>query len=128
MKTVNLKAGFPTLDDARRRLLGEMESARASGARLLKVIHGWGSEGTGGVLAVGIRRSLRLRIKEGRAIAIIPGERFASDSAEARDVLGRHPALRRDPDFNRANPGITIVELPAASSSPAGSAAPFPPR
>lgn len=110
MRTVHLKNGSPSLDEARRRLLREMEAARG-GDRVLKVVHGWGSGGEGGVLAAGIRRSLRLRVKEGRARCMVPGERFTSDASEARELLARHPALRRDPDFNRGNPGITVVEV-----------------
>lgn len=127
MRTVQLKQGLPTLDEARRRLLAEIARAESEGIRLLKVVHGWGSGGEGGVLAVGIRRSLRLRVKEGRATAIIPGERFSSDAAESRDVLQRHPSLRRDADFNRGNPGITIVELPpAGAQAPSGAPRPSP--
>ena len=118
MRTIQLKQGLPTLEQARQRLLQEIARAESDGVRLLKVVHGWGSGGEGGVLAVGIRRSLRLRVKEGRAIALIPGERFASDTAESRSVLQRHPSLRRDADFNRGNPGITIVELPLARARP----------
>jgi hypothetical protein len=112
MRTINLEAGFPTVDEARRRLIAEMEAARKAGAKVIKVVHGWGSSGAGGKLAVAIRRSLRLRVKEGRAAAFIPGERFSSDTNEGRELLQRHPSLRGDRDCNRANPGITIVELP----------------
>ncbi|MFO1499107.1 MAG: hypothetical protein U1G07_12055 [Verrucomicrobiota bacterium] len=111
MRTINLELGKPTLDDARRRLLAEMESARQAGVRLLKIVHGYGSTGSGGTLGVGIRKSLRLRIREGKASSIIIGERFSSDVVETRELLHRHPSVRRDRDFNRANPGITIVEL-----------------
>jgi hypothetical protein len=88
-----------------------MEAARAEGVRLMKVIHGWGSSGAGGTLCVGLRRSLRLRIKEGKALAMVPGERFSSDTVEMRDLLRRYPSLRNDRDFNRANPGVTVIEL-----------------
>ena len=77
----------------------------------LRGIHGYGSSGEGGVLCSGIRRSLRLRVKEGRAVMIIPGERFSSDANETRLLLQRYPVLRRDRDLNRSNPGVTIVEL-----------------
>lgn len=109
--TINLEAGFPTVDDARRRLLSEMQSARARGVRVMKIIHGWGSGGEGGKLAPAIRKSLRLRVKEGKASLVVPGERFSSDTNEGRELTQRHPALRNDRDFNRANPGITLVEL-----------------
>lgn len=111
MRSIQLKNGLPTVDEARRRLLAEMESARAAGVRVLKVIHGWGSSGEGGVLGPAIRRSLRLRVKEGRAVLVVPGERFGSDTEEGRQLAGRHPSVRGDVDFNRANPGITVVEL-----------------
>jgi hypothetical protein len=111
MRVINLEAGHPDLDTARRRLLVEIETARRQGTRLIKVIHGWGSSGAGGKLCGGIRRSLRLRIKEGKALSVVPGERFSSDTNEGRELAQRHPSVRGDRDFNRANPGITIVEL-----------------
>jgi hypothetical protein len=111
MHVINLESGFPSVDDARRRLLAEMQSARARGERVLKVIHGWGSSGEGGKLGPAIRKSLRLRVKEGNATLVVTGERFSSDTSEGRELVQRHPQLRRDRDFNRANPGITLVEI-----------------
>jgi hypothetical protein len=111
MRTLNLEAGLPTLEEARRRLLVELEAARHHGIRLLKVVHGYGSGGSDGTLCVGIRRSLRLRIKEGKAVHFVPGERFSTDAVEARELLRKYPSLRSDRDLNRANPGITVVEL-----------------
>jgi hypothetical protein len=110
-RTINLESGLPSLEEARRYLLAQMQAARNQGVRVLKVIHGYGSSGTGGVLCAGIRKSLRLRVKEGKALIVIPGERFSSDAVETRELLKKHPTLRRDPDLNRANPGVTIVEL-----------------
>lgn len=111
MRTLNLKAGFPRVDDARRRLLAEFDSAGQASERLLKVIHGWGSSGEGGKLGPAIRKSLRLRVKEGRARLVVPGERFSSETLEGQELARRHPSVRADRDFNRANPGVTIVEL-----------------
>jgi hypothetical protein len=111
MYTINLESGFPSVDEARRRLLQELRTARARRIRVLKIIHGWGSSGEGGKLGPAIRRSLRLRVKEGVARLVVPGERFSADALEGRELLQRHPGLRRDSDCNRANPGITIVEL-----------------
>ena len=111
MRIVNLEQNHPTLEEARRRLLDQMEAARKDGERVLKIIHGYGSSGSGGVLCTGIRRSLRLRVREGKARLMVPGERFSSDVNDTRELLQRHPGLRGDRDLNRANPGITWVEL-----------------
>jgi hypothetical protein len=111
VRTINLKSAFPSVEEARRRLITEMETARRSGVRLLKIIHGWGSTGEGGKLAPAIRKSLRLRVREGRAAMVIPGERFSGDTLEGRDLLRRHPSVHGDSDWNRTNQGISIVEL-----------------
>ena len=111
MRNLNLKSGFPTVDEARRRLLREMQVAGKNKVRLIKIIHGWGSTGEGGRIATAIRRSLSLRVKEGKALAFVPGERFSSDTLEGRELVARHPSVLADRDFNRANPGITILEL-----------------
>ena len=111
MQTLNLESGHPTVDDARRRLLTELQSARVHGVLVIKVIHGWGSSGEGGKLGPAIRKSLRLRVKEGKATLVVSGERFSSDTNEGRELAQRHPSVRSDRDFNRANPGITVVEL-----------------
>jgi hypothetical protein len=88
-----------------------MDKARRDGVRVLKVIHGWGSTGEGGKLGPAIRKSLRLRVKEGKAVLAVPGERFSNDTNEGRELVQRYPALRTDSDFNRVNPGVTVVEL-----------------
>jgi len=111
VRVINLELGLPTVDEARRRLLAQIQAARRDKVRLLKVIHGWGSSGQGGTLGPAIRKSLRLRLKEGTAVRIVPGERFSTDTLEGRELLRRYPSLRSDCDLNRANPGITWVEL-----------------
>jgi len=111
MRTLNLKNGLPSVEEARHCLLVEINSARAQGVRLFKVIHGWGSSGAGGKLGPALRRSLRLRVKEGRARLVVPGERLSDDTLEGRELAQRHPSVRRDSDWNRANPGVTVVEL-----------------
>jgi len=110
-RTVNLDTDYLSVEDARRRLLTEFAAARRDAVRVLKVIHGWGSSGQGGTLGPAIRRSLRLRVKEGQARLVVTGERFSTDTLEGRALLERHPALRRDRDLNRANAGVTLVEL-----------------
>jgi hypothetical protein len=44
-------------------------------------------------------------------VLVVLGERFSSDTQEGRALAQRHPSVRADRDFNRANPGITLIEL-----------------
>jgi len=108
---LNIKAGMPSVDEARGILLENLQSAKAGGIRLLKVIHGHGSTGIGGKLRGALRRSLALRKKEGAIKGFIQGEEWGLFNEAARALCDRFPSLRDDPDYNRENPGITIVEL-----------------
>jgi hypothetical protein len=110
-RTINLKVDLPILDEARRRLLAEIRTARRQGLRVLKVIHGYGSTGKGGQLCVGLRRSLRLRTKEGVIRGFLPGEDFSIFNETTLALLEVAPVLRGDPDLNAVNPGVTLVWL-----------------
>jgi hypothetical protein len=111
LRELNVKAGMPSVDEARRILLESLQPAQAGSIRLLKVIHGYGSTGVGGKLRGALRRSLALRKKEGAIKGFIKGEEWGLFNEEARALCDRFPFLRDDPDYNRENPGITIVEL-----------------
>lgn len=111
IREVNIKASMPSVDEARRILLEAIETAKAGGVPLLKVIHGYGSSGVGGKLRGALRRSLALRKKEGGIRGFIRGEEWGLFNEEARALCNRFPFLRDDPDYNRENAGITIVEL-----------------
>lgn len=111
LQELNIKAGMPTVDEARRILIESLQTARAGGVRVLKVIHGYGSSGVGGKLRGALRRSLELRKKEGAIKGFIKGENWNIFNEEARGLCDRFPFLRDDQDYNRENPGITMVEL-----------------
>jgi hypothetical protein len=111
IRVVNLEADFPTLDEARRVLIQEVGRALTERVPVLKLIHGYGSTGLGGVLRHGIRKSLLLRKKEGLVLEIVFGEHWdIFDNATLR-VLSLVPELRNDQDLERYNPGVTIVLL-----------------
>lgn len=109
--TVNLKADMPTLEVARQRLSQALASARASGCSAVKLIHGYGSSGTGGVLRDGIRASLRKRRKKGEIAGYIFGENWSVFDEATRALLERLPELRRDGDLDRGNEGMSIAIL-----------------
>ena len=108
---VTLKAGMPTVEEARARLKAEIDKARRSGLVALKIIHGYGSSGVGGSLKHGIRRSLRKRVKEGRIRAFVGGEEWDIFDDSTRLILDACPELANDNDLRGYNEGITIVLL-----------------
>ena len=111
IRILNIEAGFPTLDDARRQVVAEIRKAKREGVRVLKVIHGYGSSGKGGTLNHGLRKSFALRKKENVIKDFVPGESFDIFNATVLALLEAVPALRGDPDLGQANLGITILWL-----------------
>jgi hypothetical protein len=111
IRTYNVEAGLPTLDDARRLVIAEIKRARRDGVKVLKVIHGYGSSGKGGTLNVGLKKSFTLRKKEGVIKDFIVGESFTIFNPTVLALLEAVPALRGDPDLGATNEGVTLLWL-----------------
>ncbi|MGQ9650785.1 MAG: Smr/MutS family protein [Phycisphaerae bacterium] len=109
MRVYVVKAGLPTVQEARSRLKVEIDKATQAGTRVLKVVHGYGSSGVGGALRDAIRGSLRKRRKEGKIRAFVIGEKWSVFDETARQLLEECPELEKDPDLNGYNEGITLV-------------------
>jgi hypothetical protein len=111
IRTFNVEADLPTVDEARRMVIAEIKRAKREGARVLKVIHGYGSSGKGGAICIGLLKSFRLRKKEGVIKDFIPGEDFSIFNATTLLLLEAVPELRGDPDLNATNEGVTVLWL-----------------
>jgi hypothetical protein len=109
VRTVNLEASYPTVEEARELLASELRKARRERVRVLKLIHGYGSSGKGGALCVGLRKSLQLRKKEKAIIDFFPGEAFSIFNPLVLNLLEQVPELRGDPDLNATNEGISVL-------------------
>ena len=111
IRTFNVEAGMPNLDEARRRVIEEIRRAKREGVRVLKVIHGYGSSGKGGKLNFGLRKSFALRKKEGVIKDFIAGEDFTIFNPVVLALLEAVPELRGDPDLGNTNEGVTVLWL-----------------
>jgi len=111
IRTFNVEAGLPTLDEARRLVIEEIKRAKREGTKVLKVIQGYGSSGTGGKLCVGLRKSFGLRKKEGVIKDFVAGDDFSIFNETTLTLLEAMPELRGDPDLGAINEGVTIVWL-----------------
>ncbi len=111
IKTFNVEADFPTLEEARRMVIEEIKRAKREGVIVLKVIHGYGASGRGGKLCVGLRKSFGLRKKERVVKDFVAGEDFSIFDDTTLSLLEAVPELRGDPDLNATNEGITILWL-----------------
>ena len=102
---------MPLVADALRALELQLEAQRARGTRVLLVVHGYGSSGAGGAIRGAARKELRALLGRGRIRVVLPGEDYTEFDAASRALRTRHPSLEATFRADRANPGITLVEL-----------------
>lgn len=110
-REINLEAGMPTAAQALRLMMQMLTASRASGYAAVKLIHGYGSSGTGGKIRTAARKELAKLREEQKIRFAIPGEKFSifePDTLEAFRLCG---ALRQDRDLDRYNNGVTFVIL-----------------
>src|SRR3954454_7297004 len=111
IRVLNFEQGFPTREEACKRLDQLLPQAKKTGAAALKIIHGYGSSGTGGVLRFAIRGYLRQCKERGDIQAFIPGESWSQFDKYSKLLLKHVPESQLDSDLGRNNRGITLVLL-----------------
>jgi hypothetical protein len=111
IKLVNLEDGMPTVHEALVRFNFELDNARHEGRSLLKLIHGYGSSGTGGEIRLAVQSRLIELHRTGQVRAVIYGEDWSKSDSKTWELLIARPELKQDSDLGRKNAGITIVVL-----------------
>jgi hypothetical protein len=111
VKTVNLKSDMPVVSDALQRLDRELKVARQEKAKLLKLIHGYGSTGEGGDIRIAVQKRLVEMTQSGQIRGCIFGENWSKSDEVVWSLLQSHSELKADSDLGRRNRGITIVVL-----------------
>ena len=111
LREVNLERGMPRADQAVKQLTFELHHSRALGFTALKIIHGYGSSGTGGRIRVEARSYLARLKSRGEIADFIPGEDFTIFNSATLAAFQRCGDLRKDPDLERHNNGVTVVLL-----------------
>ncbi len=77
----------------------------------MRVIHGWGSTGSGGKLRNECRAYLRRQLAAKRIKAIVHGEDYSRATVSGREMMARWPDLETSERSDSNNPGITFVQL-----------------
>ena len=111
IKTVVLKEGMPSIEQARGRLQTEIQIARQSGVKVLKLVHGYGSTGVGGDLRIALQATLRQMAHRREICDCIYGENWRTSDERTWQLLKQMPQLKSDSDLGRGNRGITVVLL-----------------
>jgi hypothetical protein len=95
--------------EALSRLDQRLAAARREGIFVLKVVHGYGSRGTGGDIRIAVQKRLFELAEAGQIRGYIFGEDWSKSNEAAWRLLQSRPEFKDDSDLGRGNKGITIV-------------------
>jgi hypothetical protein len=109
IRVLNLEEGMPTVEQARLRMEHALYQARRAGDQAVKLIHGYGSSGAGGVLRVELQKTLRQAMLDRSIRTFIAGEDWRISNEATWELLKRFPEWKQDSDLGRNNRGISIV-------------------
>jgi ribosomal protein L40E len=111
IKTINLKKGLPLVDEALDVLCRELELARSQDVEVLRIIHGYGSSGTGGKIKRAVLQELAALYRAKGVRAYLVGDEYSENTRGGQDLLKQFPGLESTLVSDRHNPGITFVQL-----------------
>ena len=110
MKTFNLKEIGASKEDSVILLEMFLEEARREGESIVKVLHGYGSHGRGGVIFSAVREKLETLKRQKKIKEYFGGGKWNLLDADTVNALLKDKSVV-DEDLNKSNPGITIVIL-----------------
>jgi len=109
-KTYNVKVDNPTVALAIANIETEINICRLEGIKVLKIIHGYGSHGTGGEIKRALIPWLKINKRRHFIADYISGETFPT-SPRAETFKSICPEIIGDTELYYANPGVTVILL-----------------
>lgn len=110
LRLVNLKEGY-SVEQALAILEIEIESAKREGIVAIKVLHGYGSHGRGGVIRQSLLPLLSSWKRSGFIKDFFGGDKWNLFDVDAKRILLKDKSIYNDCDISSSNPGITIIEV-----------------
>ena len=109
--TVNLKENMPPVDIALCNMELEIELGKITGIKAIKFIHGYGSNGTGGLICRAVRERLFSLKKQKIIKDYIFGEDWDLNNPKCFKLITSISNGYDGEDLNHGNAGMTIVFL-----------------
>ena len=106
---VNLKDDMPPVDIAVCNMELEIECAKVAGVKAIKFIHGYGSNGVGGLICKAVRDRLASLKKQRIIKDYIFGEDWNLENPKCFKLLTELKSGYDGEDLNHANGGMTMV-------------------
>ena len=109
--TINLKELILSVEDFEAHLRIIVEQAKQEGVKGVKLVHGYGSHGRGGVVSIELKKLLPTLKRKKIINGYFFGHCWDLSSSDCQRFLARCGEAAMDEDLNKGNPGITVIEI-----------------
>lgn len=109
--TCNIKEGMPLAHEALNKLEKEIGKNLSLGVKALKVIHGYGSSGQGGVIREKVIKRLRAKKQNGSIKHFYNCDFPSKDIDDFRIAAKLCPDIKKDLEKDRENKGTSYIIL-----------------
>lgn len=112
IQTLNIEKDCLACDQAIAKVLTEIDVLNLQNQiKVLKVIHGYGSSGTGGKIKQELSLCLQNLVKQNKIKYFVQNEKFTPIKKEYSYYTKLYPQLILESDLQNQNPGITLIFL-----------------
>ena len=108
IQTYDIKSDMPDRIEAGNRLAEILRFSKGK-EKVIKIVHGYGSSGVGGVIKEVVHRSLQKKINEGQIKAYIPGESLSKMMGFDEIIRTYNHLIKHESDYKKGNDGITYI-------------------
>lgn len=108
---VNIKENSPTVEEAMANFLIALENAKMQNVKVMKVIHGYGSNGVGGAILRNLKTLLPSLRRKKQIKDYFSGATFSIANEKVYNLILKVPDLALDEDLSHQNIGVTFVVL-----------------
>ena len=108
---INIEKDFPPVDVALAEVEIAIDFAKQFKMKAIKITHGYGSHGQGGLINIECKKLLQTLKKKKVINEIIYGVEWNSQNEKTLKLMKTCSGCIADEDLGRSNPGITIVVL-----------------
>ena len=111
MRVVNIKKDNPNVDYALYLIDEEIRYSRATGNKVIVIIHGYGSHGTGGAIKEGVKRYLPNLKKSGIITDYVLGENWGNLNPVKKMIESIDPQIILNENVYLINSGVSVILL-----------------
>ena len=111
LRLINLKDEVYNVEYALATVELEIECAKREGLTAIKVLHGYGSHGRGGVIRKALIPLLASWKRSKFILDYFGGDKWNLFDDDAKRILNKDKSIYNDCDIANSNPGITIIEI-----------------